>query len=76
MREHGVQALLMGGQACVLFGAAEFSPDAEFGELQGSRGDAEAPRTTDKSITQRAQRELQATENPFAVLPLCLCVSV
>jgi hypothetical protein len=27
MREHGVQALLMGGQACILYGAAEFSRD-------------------------------------------------
>lgn len=30
MREHGVQALLMGGQACILYGAAEFSRDADF----------------------------------------------
>ena len=27
---HGVEALLMGGQACVLYGAAEFSRDADF----------------------------------------------
>jgi hypothetical protein len=33
MREHGVQALLMGGQACVLYGAAEFSRDADFAVL-------------------------------------------
>jgi hypothetical protein len=33
MREHGVQALLMGGQACVLYGAAEFSRDADFAIL-------------------------------------------
>ena len=33
MRAHGVQALLMGGQACVLFGAAEFSRDADFAVL-------------------------------------------
>lgn len=30
MRSHGVEALLMGGQACVLYGAAEFSRDADF----------------------------------------------
>jgi hypothetical protein len=30
MREHDVEALLMGGQACVLYGAAEFSRDADF----------------------------------------------
>jgi hypothetical protein len=28
MRENGVEALLMGGQACILYGAAEFSRDA------------------------------------------------
>ncbi|HEV7589559.1 MAG TPA: hypothetical protein VGO40_15700 [Longimicrobium sp.] len=33
MREHGVEALLMGGQACVLYGAAEFSRDADFAIL-------------------------------------------
>lgn len=30
MAEHSVEALLMGGQACVLYGAAEFSRDADF----------------------------------------------
>lgn len=30
IRAHDVQALLMGGQACVLYGAAEFSRDADF----------------------------------------------
>ena len=30
MRAHGVRALLMGGQACVFYGAAEFSRDADF----------------------------------------------
>lgn len=29
MREHQVQCLLMGGQACVLYGAAEFSRDTD-----------------------------------------------
>lgn len=29
MREHAVQHLLMGGQACILYGAAEFSRDAD-----------------------------------------------
>lgn len=27
IRTHGVKALLMGGQACVFYGAAEFSKD-------------------------------------------------
>ncbi len=30
IRENEVQALLMGGQACVLYGAAEFSRDADY----------------------------------------------
>jgi hypothetical protein len=30
---HGVRALLMGGQACVFYGAAEFSRDADFAIL-------------------------------------------
>jgi hypothetical protein len=29
MREHRVPALLMGGQACVFYGAAEFSRDTD-----------------------------------------------
>jgi hypothetical protein len=33
MREHGVEALLMGGQACVLYGAAEFSRIVDFAIL-------------------------------------------
>ena len=33
MRAHQVQALLMGGQACVLYGAAEFSRDTDYAIL-------------------------------------------
>jgi hypothetical protein len=33
MRTHGVRALLMGGQACVFYGAAEFSRDTDFAIL-------------------------------------------
>ena len=33
MNSRGVKALLMGGQACVLFGAAEFSYDSDFAIL-------------------------------------------
>lgn len=33
MQKHRVRALLMGGQACVLYGAAEFSRDADFAIL-------------------------------------------
>ncbi len=33
IRERKVRALLMGGQACVLYGAAEFSRDTDFAIL-------------------------------------------
>ena len=36
MAAHQVQALLMGGQACVLYGAAEFSRDVDFAILPES----------------------------------------
>ncbi|HEX5399433.1 MAG TPA: hypothetical protein VFY06_10340 [Verrucomicrobiae bacterium] len=36
MRAHRVRALLMGGQACVFYGAAEFSRDADFAVLAGA----------------------------------------
>ncbi len=33
MREHGVRHLLMGGQACILYGGAEFSRDTDLAVL-------------------------------------------
>jgi hypothetical protein len=33
MRERRLRALLMGGQACVLYGGAEFSRDVDFAVL-------------------------------------------
>jgi len=33
MREHRVLCLLMGGQACVFYGAAEFSRDTDLAVL-------------------------------------------
>ncbi len=33
MRSNGVRALLMGGQACVFYGAAEFSRDTDLAVL-------------------------------------------
>ena len=33
MRRHGVRSLLMGGQACVFYGAAEFSRDTDLALL-------------------------------------------
>jgi hypothetical protein len=35
-RESEVEALLMGGQACILYGAAEFSRDADFAILSSA----------------------------------------
>jgi hypothetical protein len=37
MRAHRVRALLMGGQACVFCGAAEFSRDTDFAILATPR---------------------------------------
>jgi hypothetical protein len=36
MRGHGVRCLLMGGQACVFYGAAEFSRDTDLALLASS----------------------------------------
>ena len=36
IRTHRVQALLMGGQACVFYGAAEFSRDTDLAILASS----------------------------------------
>jgi hypothetical protein len=37
MKKRGVRALLMGGQACVLYGAAEFSRDVDLAILADER---------------------------------------
>jgi hypothetical protein len=37
MQRHGVHCLLMGGQACVFYGAAEFSRDVDFAVLADAR---------------------------------------
>jgi hypothetical protein len=36
MEAHQVRVLLMGGQACVFYGAAEFSRDIDFAILTGA----------------------------------------
>jgi hypothetical protein len=58
MRAHRVRALLMGGQACVFYGAAEFSRDTDLAIL------AEAPNL---ARLRKALAELQA--EPIAVPP-------
>src|SRR5881275_1317027 len=58
MRAHRVRALLMGGQACVFYGAAEFSRDVDFAIL----ADAE-----NRARLRKALAELRA--EPIAVPP-------
>ena len=48
MRAHRVRVLLMGGQACVFYGAAEFSRDADFAVL----ADAENLARLQKALTE------------------------
>jgi hypothetical protein len=47
MRANGVRALLMGGQACVSYGAAEFSRDVDFAILASSANAAALRRALD-----------------------------
>jgi hypothetical protein len=58
MRAHRVRALLMGGQACVFYGAAEFSRDTDFAILADAANLARL---------RKALAELQA--EPIAVPP-------
>src|SRR3954452_12654152 len=61
MAAHQVRALLMGGQACVFYGAAEFSRDTDFAIL------ADAPNL---ARLRKALAELQA--EPIAVPPFAI----
>ena len=56
-RKHRVRALLMGGQACILYGAAEFSRDVDV-----------AVAADDGNLARRALDELKA--EPIFVPPL------
>jgi hypothetical protein len=58
MRAHRVRALLMGGQACVFYGAAEFSRDTDFAILADN---------TNLARLRKALADLQA--EPIAVPP-------
>ncbi|HEX5218413.1 MAG TPA: hypothetical protein VFZ59_02510 [Verrucomicrobiae bacterium] len=58
MRAHRVRALLMGGQACVFYGAAEFSRDTDFAILADA---------VNLARLRKALAELQA--EPIAVPP-------
>jgi hypothetical protein len=61
MRAHRVRALLMGGQACVFYGAAEFSRDLDFAILADA---------TNLARLRKALVELQA--EPIAVPPFAI----
>lgn len=61
MRAQRVRALLMGGQACVFYGAAEFSRDTDFAILAD---------TANLARLRKALAELQA--GPIAVPPFAL----
>lgn len=61
MHAHRVRALLMGGQACVFYGAAEFSRDTDFAILADAANLARL---------RKALAEMQA--EPIAVPPLAL----
>jgi hypothetical protein len=61
MRAHRVRALLMGGQACVFYGAAEFSRDTDFAILADAANLARL---------RTALAELQA--DAIAVPPFCI----
>lgn len=57
MRKHNVQCLLMGGQACVLYGAAEFSRDTDLAIL------------ADRQNLARLQEALDALEAVCIAVP-------
>ena len=57
IRAHGVRALLMGGQACVFYGAAEFSRDTDFAVL------------ADATNVARLRRALAALEAKVIAVP-------
>lgn len=70
MREHGVRSLLMGGQACVLYGAAEFSRDADLvvlADMDNLRRLADAFVTLDATVEYVPPFEAQYLERGHAV---------
>jgi hypothetical protein len=56
LKKHRVRALLMGGQACILYGAAEFSRDVDVAVLAGAENLARL---------RRGLGELRAERKPF-----------
>ena len=54
-----VRALLMGGQACVFYGGAEFSRDTDFAILADSSVEERAERLANKAYWEPVRRELE-----------------
>jgi len=65
MREHHVQCLLMGGQACVFYGAAEFSRDTDLAIL------AEDPNITRLSRLSKPYPGAQYRDNALSKAHFC-----
>jgi hypothetical protein len=58
MREHRVRALLMGGQACISYGAAEFSRDVDLAIVSSLRNIAALRKAIVKSgLTLRSSQQ-------------------
>jgi len=57
MKQSGVRALLMGGQACVLYGAAELSRDIDFAIVASPA--SEAVEGDDRRYWRPLRRELE-----------------
>ena len=62
MRVHRVRALLMGGQACVFYGAAEFSRDTDFAVLADARADGVVAGAEEAAVGAGAMVAFEQTE--------------
>ena len=60
MRAHRVRALLMGGQACVFYGAAEFSRDTAFAILASAANLARLR----KALSERRAERIASEPDP------------
>ena len=58
-RKHQVQALLMGGQACVFYGAAQFSKDIDFTLLADEENYARLRMALDELLIRQEERAIR-----------------
>jgi len=65
LRKHRVQALLMGGQACILYGAAEFSRDVDIAVLASPENLERTPKQVARveRATQKRYQRLKRSGN-------------